>query len=111
MLVGKWKCTVGKVGSRLGLARPALTFVVFDFFQLLTLPPTLGTYKVLSRLLYSKNNTVTTSDEDMLLPALQRAGKRAKTSSNGIYRRKKKKSGQSSSVIRHSHSHLSSRVK
>lgn len=38
MLVEKWKCKVGKVGSRLGLARPALTFVVSDFFQLLTLP-------------------------------------------------------------------------
>lgn len=43
MLVGKWKCKVGKVGSRLGLARPALTFVVFDFFPTSYLP----TYKVL----------------------------------------------------------------
>lgn len=67
MLVGKWKCKVGKVGSRLGLARPALTFVVFDFFPTSYLP----TYKVLSRLLYSKkNNTVTTSDKDMLRPGL-----------------------------------------
>lgn len=46
MLVGKWKCLlvgkVGKVGSRLGLARPALTFVVSDFFTTSYL--TLGTY-------------------------------------------------------------------
>lgn len=83
MLVGKWKCTVGKVGSRLGLARPALTFVVFDFFPTSYLH--VPTYKVLSRLLYSKkNNTVTTSDEDMLLPALQIQSKRAKASSNEI---------------------------
>lgn len=68
LLVGKWKC---KVGSRLGLARPALTFVVFDFFQLLTYLCTLPIYKVLSRLLYSKkNNTVTTSDKGILLPGL-----------------------------------------
>lgn len=70
-LVGKWKCKVGKVGSRLGLARPALTFVVSDFFLLPTCTLHVPIYKVLSRLLYSKkNNSVTTSDKDILLPGL-----------------------------------------
>lgn len=76
MLVGKWKwkvaSTVGKVGSRLGLARPALTFVVSDFFPTSYLQYMYRPIKFFLDFCIPRRTigTVTTSDKNMLLPYL-----------------------------------------